>query len=47
MSRKISLLMDKMDCLYLADPATFLAPYSVLGPYRPLRTACLFSFGKK
>ena len=30
-------------CLYLADPASFLASDSVLGPYFPLRTACLFS----
>ena len=29
------------------DPATFLALNSVLGPYVPLRTACLFTCGKK
>ena len=30
----------------MADPATFLASNSVLGPYFCLRTACLFSHGK-
>ena len=34
-------------CLYVADPATFLTSNRVLGPYFPLRTACLFSYGKK
>ena len=33
-------------CLHVADPATFLASNSVLGPYFPLRAACLFSNGK-
>ena len=32
-------------CLYVADPATFLASNSAPGPYCPLRTACLFSYG--
>ena len=27
----------------MADPATVLASNSVLGPYFPLRTACLFT----
>ena len=31
----------------MADPATSQASYSVLGPYFPLRTACLFSYGGK
>ena len=30
----------------VADPATFLASNCVLGPYFPLGTACLFSYGK-
>ena len=30
-------------CLYVADPATFLASNSVLGPYVPLRTVCLLT----
>ena len=34
-------------CLYVADPATFLASNSVWGPYFPLRTASLFSYGNK
>ena len=34
-------------CLYVADPATFLASNSVLGPYCPLRTAGLFTDGIK
>ena len=29
--------------LYVGDPATFLASNSILGPYFPLRTACLFT----
>ena len=33
-------------CLYVADPATFLAPNSFLGPYFPLRKAGLFTDGK-
>ena len=33
-------------CLHLADPATILASNCILGPYFPLRTACLFSYGK-
>lgn len=31
--------------VYMADPATFLASHSVLGPYSPLRAAGLFSKG--
>ena len=34
-------------CLYVADPATFLASSSVLGSYFPLREARLFTYGKK
>ena len=34
-------------CLYVADPATFLALNSVLDLIFPLGTACLFSYGKK
>ena len=34
-------------CLYVADPAAFLAPNDVLRPCFPLRTTCLFSYGKK
>ena len=33
-------------CLYVADPATFLASNSALGPYFPLRTSCLFTCGE-
>ena len=33
-------------CLYLADPATFLASNSVVGPHFLLRRACLFRHGK-
>ena len=33
-------------CLYVADPATFLASDSVPGPYFSLRTSCLFRHGK-
>ena len=32
--------------IYVADPATFLASNSFLGPYFPLRTASLFSYGR-
>ena len=34
-------------CLYVADPATFLASNSVLGPHFPLRTAGLSVMEKK
>ena len=34
-------------CLYVADPATFLASNSVLGPYFPLRAADLFTYGNR
>ena len=34
-------------CLYVADPATFRASSSVLGPYFPLRAASLFNSGEK
>ena len=33
-------------CLYVADPATFPASNSVLGPYFPLSTASSFTYGK-
>ena len=33
-------------CVYVADPATFLASNSVLGPYSPLKTACLLTYGQ-
>ena len=33
-------------CLYVADPATFLASNSVMFIFS-LRTACLFSYGEK
>ena len=32
-------------CIYVADPATFLASDSVLGPHLPLGTAGLFTDG--
>ena len=32
--------------LYVADSATFLASNGVLGPYFPLKTACLFTYGR-
>ena len=34
-------------CLYVADPATFLAPNSILGPSLALRIAYLLTRGKK
>ena len=34
-------------CLFVADPATFLASDSVLVPYSPLRAACLVTYVKK
>ena len=30
--------------LFICDPSTFLASSSVLGPYFPLRTGCLFTY---
>ena len=33
-------------CLYVADPATVLASNSDLGPCFPLRSPCLFSYGR-
>ena len=33
-------------CLYMEDPATFLASNSVLVPPFPLRSACLFCYGR-
>ena len=33
-------------CLYVVDPATSLDSNNVLGPFFPLRTVCLFTYGQ-
>ena len=40
---KSNIIYTVLLCLHVADPATFLASDSVLGPDFPLRTTCLFT----